>query len=116
MDNPTPRVQLGDGFMLILLSSAAGLRAVSFECVVNRAHFGDPVGLEILDLKAQLGSSVRLPSQRRESMLRWSYDEEIDALYVRLSGHGSHGQRRVTGTARLDAWGCLVALQIPIAA
>jgi hypothetical protein len=115
MDNPAPRVQICDGQLVIHLSNAVGLRVVPFDCMLDRACFGDPVGVEILDLKGQLGAAVTLPTQR-DNVLRWSYDEEIDALYVRLSGHGSHGQRRVTGTARLDGWGCLVSLQIPMAA
>jgi len=114
-DNPGPRVSISDGVLVIQLSNSVGLRVVPFEGMVTRAHFGDPVGVEILDLKGQLGSTVTLPAPR-DQVLRWSYDEEIDALYVRLSGHGSHGQRRVTGTARLDGWGTLVSLQIPMAA
>jgi hypothetical protein len=108
-------VSVSDGVLVIQLSSSAGLRVVPFDCVVARARFGDPVGVEILDLKGQLGTAVHLPSQRDDN-LRWSYDEEIDALYVRLSAHGSHGQRRVQGVARLDGWGTLVSLQIPMAA
>lgn len=115
MDGPGPRVSISDGVLVITLSSAAGLRALPFEGVVARVHFGEPVGVEILDLKGQLGGTVTLPAQR-DNTLRWSYDEEIDALYVRLSGHGSHGQRRVQGIARLDGWGVLVSLQIPMAA
>ena len=115
LDSPGPRVSVSDGVLVIQLSNAVGLRVIPFEGMVARAHFGDPVGVEILDLKGQLGSTVTIPSPR-DNVLRWSYDEEIDALYVRLSGHGSHGQRRVTGTARLDGWGCLVSLQIPMAA
>jgi hypothetical protein len=108
-------MRVSDGVLVIQLSNAVGLRVVPFEGMISRGAHSDPVGVEILDLKAQLGNAVRLPAQGADA-LRWSYDEEIDALYVRLSGHGAHAQRRVMGTARLDGWGCLVSLQIPMAA
>jgi hypothetical protein len=47
-----------------------------------------------------------------EGSPRWSYDEEIDAFYVRIADGPAQRQRSARGTAQVDRDGRLVSIEI----
>jgi hypothetical protein len=75
--------------------------------------FGDLVGLEILDFRRQLDSAEPSPSLR-DGLPRWTYDDEMDAFYVRVAEGMADTQRSVIGTALLDEAGRVTQLRIPL--
>ena len=98
--------------MIVEFASTPGIRTLQFEGVIDRTDFGEVVGLEVLDFKMQFGD-VSLPACIGEDLPRWSYDEEVDAFYLRLTGAMGTLQRSTIGTAALDDAGHVVSLEIP---
>lgn len=84
------------------LRESQSSRLVEIECVLDLTYLGDVVGIEVLDLRKQLGGGS-VSSFRAEGKVRWSYDDKIDALYIYI-GHGSgQVQRSATATAHSNA-------------
>jgi hypothetical protein len=64
--------------------------------------FGDVIGGEILDWRRHLsGGVIDVPSP--SGQFRWSYDDEIDALYIHVTAGRGQIQMRSTGTVDLDS-------------
>ena len=75
--------------------------------------FGEAVGIEILDFHSQVdGSMVESPT---EGHVRWSYDQEMDALYLHVADGRGSVQRSVIGAVELDGRKTVVELRVPIA-
>ena len=72
------------------------------------------IGVEILDLTRQLAGGV-VESSSLEGGVRWSYDDEVDAMYVHVREGRSQVQRRASGIGELDSEGKLVGLTVPLA-
>lgn len=88
------------GSMIVDLLPVAGTRVVTFEAV------------EILDFRRQLGAPVPSPFTSSD-VPRWSYDEEMDAYYIRVREGTAGAQRSVVGTADLHEAGRVARLKIP---
>jgi len=98
--------------VLIRLLPTSGGHKVPFNGVVDVTDLGDLVGLEILDFRSQLGSAEPSPSAG-DGLPRWTYDEEMDAFYVRVADGTADTQRTVVGTAALDGDGRVTQIRIP---
>jgi hypothetical protein len=73
-----------------------------FEGVLDETYLGEVVGLEILDLQAQL-NGARAPKPLSSTPYpRWAYDDEIDAFYVHLTEGRAQVQRTIFGQAQYD--------------
>lgn len=112
MTAPRANVRFDDDVVVVEFSSVPATRSVQFEGVVDRTDLGEVVGLEILDFRRQF-SDVSPPSYSGTDLPRWSYDDEVDAFYLRLTDATATLQRPIVGTAALDGAGCVVALEIP---
>jgi len=84
------------------------------KCVVDLAATGDLVGVEILDFRRQL-SGAAPPPHREVLGMRWSYDSEVDAFYVRVGSDNGVEQVVTEGRAIVDAHTTVVALEVPVA-
>lgn len=93
--------------------AGGGAPRAGFDGIVDQNAFGDVVGVEILDLRSHLGSG-RVPRGTAAGFPRWSYDEEIDAFYVRLTEETAPVQTRVAGTTVIDGAGVLLSLEVPV--
>jgi uncharacterized protein YuzE len=113
MSDITPDALAKNGNLVIDLGLGAGARRVEFDGVIDLTDFGDVVGVEVLDLRQQLRGGIVSPPVH-EGLPRWSYDDEIDAFYIRLLDSTAPRQQPITGTAVLDDSGRLTALEIPI--
>lgn len=86
------------------------MRPLDIDCVVDLTDFGEVVGVEVLDVSRQLaGGVVDPPTLQGE--IRWSYDDEIDALYVHVAdGRGQMQRRsiaRATSTRPAGSFSCM---------
>lgn len=96
----------------VQLSSDLPCAFVDVDAVVDRTDCDDLVGVEILDVRRQLkGASVLEASSA--AYPHWSYDPEIDALYVHVSAGRGQRQRRLVVRAGISQDGGLVDLRIP---
>jgi hypothetical protein len=110
-----PRVSIEDGLLVVILVEGPGVERVDFDAVLDQTDFGDLVGLEILDVRTQLGGAA-VPSSPLEGTPRWSHDTEIDAFYIRLgvSDDRASIHKSVVGVAEIDQANRLASLQVRV--
>jgi len=94
MSDNTPSVRTQDDTITIAFAEGKPLSAEAVECAVDIDDFGTLIGIEVLDLRKQVGS-IKPPSSQA-----WSYDWEEDALYVRL-GLTKYPVTTLSGTGHL---------------
>jgi hypothetical protein len=111
MNESFPFVEIANGVMSIHFMASSPVRSLTVSCVIDYSDFGDLVGIELLDWRRQLsGGQLDVPSS--SGQLRWSYDDEIDALYLHTSDARGENQQRTTATVQLDALRRVVALTL----
>jgi hypothetical protein len=109
-----PSAAVDQGVLRMQLLDSSPARSLDIDCVVDLTDFDEVVGIEVLDLTTQLeGGTVDPP--RQDSTIRWSYDGEMDALYLHVADGRGQVQRRSTARAQLDSSGRLVQLDVPLA-
>lgn len=108
-----PRASLEDGLLTVILIAGEVARRIDFDGVLDQTALGEAVGVEILDLRSQLGDG-EVPPAPASGLPRWSYDSEIDAFYVRLADDTAPIQKPFTGAASLDHGGRLVSIEVPV--
>lgn len=108
-----PRVEISDSMMSIYFMTTDVAQSCVVTCVMDYTDFGDLVGIEVLGWRKQL-SSGRIDGPSPSEYPRWSYDDEIDALYIRTSDARGQNQQRTTASVDLDASQRVVALQIAL--
>lgn len=107
-----PTAYLRDGVLHVAITDAEITRTVELRCVLDQTDFGDVVGVEVLDFARQLeGGAIDPPRGRGE--IRWSYDDEIDALYVHVGEGRGQIQQTATLKAHIDQTGKVVGLTVP---
>jgi hypothetical protein len=111
MTRPAPSAIVNDGTLLMVLGMTHGPRRVDFDGVLDQGDLGDIVGLEILDFRAQLGDAA-VPDPSPSTFPRWSYDDEIDAFYVRIADAAAPMQRPIVGTATFDGDNRLASIEV----
>jgi uncharacterized protein YuzE len=89
------------------------VRTVDVHSVVDLDDFGEVVGIEVLDWSRQLEGG-RLEGSSPSHSVRWSYDDEIDAIYFRLSGGRGQAQRSVIAVTGIDVEGLVVRMDVSI--
>lgn len=109
-----PSVLISDGVLNLRLGPEAGVREVDFDCVIDQTDLGDVVGIEVLDLRQQLGGG-QVPIPPSDELPRWSYDAEIDAFYARVGEGRSQVQKAGSGVAHLNGEGLLTVLDVGVA-
>jgi hypothetical protein len=107
-----PFADVQSGTIVIRFLDAAVSRSVQIECVIDQTDFGDVVGIEILAFRQMTGGLLEGP--RSAGAVRWAYDEEVDAFYVRVMKGRSQVQRSIIGTVGLDAAQRVVRLEAPV--
>jgi len=113
MNESFPLAEIADGIMTVSFMDSDTTKSIDVTCVVDYTDFGDVVGIEILDWRHQLsGGQIDAPSA--SGQLRWSYDAEIDALYIHTTDTRGQNQRRMTATAKLDAKQRVVTVEVPL--
>jgi hypothetical protein len=113
MNGLFPRIDISDCMMAIYFMAADAAQSYVVACVMDYTDFGDLVGIEVLDWRKQL-SGGRIDGPSTSEYPRWSYDDEIDALYIRTSDARGQNQQRATASVDLDASQRVVALQIAL--
>ena len=108
-----PSSQMHDDTLTIHLCDAQTQSWESFEGVLDLTYLGEIIGIEILGLSLQLNGGHVLKSTG-SGFPRWSYDDEVDALYIRITEGPGQVQATVFGRASLDASGGLIALEIAV--
>lgn len=98
----------------MLLGNPHSRRRLELEVVVDRSEYGDVVGVEILDFRRQLGARA-VPTQSPLRLPRWSYDEEMDAFYLRVSEDSAPVQWPTVAVAAFDADGRLASIEVRVA-
>lgn len=117
MSGASVRVRLSDDAVEVRFREAAGeLRTVELGVVLDFNADGEVVGLEILHLKFEVGEECLRYLQEdlptTGSGIRYSYDHECDAFYLRLSGGRSTVQRAAVGKVVVDDAGGIICLQV----
>lgn len=113
MNVDSRRVSVENGLLTVVLVAGEASRRVEFDGVLDQAALGEIVGVEILGLRSQVGGG-EVPAAPLGGLPRWSYDDEIDAFYVRLAEETAPIQKPVAGTAILDTSGRLTSLEVPV--
>jgi nucleoside diphosphate kinase len=113
MNESMPTVVSADGVISVYFLDSNVTQSIEVACVVDFTDFRVVVGIEILDWHRQLsGGQIGRPSA--SGQLRWSYDHEIDALYIHTNDGRGQNQERTTCTVRLDANQRVVTVQVPL--
>ena len=111
MNESFPLLEITNSRISIRFVDSDTTQSIDVTCVVDYTDFGDVVGIEILDWCHQLsGGQVDAPSV--SGQLRWSYDNEIDALYIHTTDGRGQNQKRMTATVTLDANQRVVTLEV----
>jgi hypothetical protein len=108
-----PTVELSSTALRVVFSEAPRASTAPFECVVDMSRLGSLVGVEILDFRRQLDGATLAP-RRVTDDFRWSYDPEIDALYLHLQSGPAQIQQTSTGIAYIDASSLVAALEVVV--
>lgn len=110
-----PSVVVSDEVLILKLAAASSAVEVEvqFDCVIDQSDFGDVVGVEILDLRQQLAGG-RASASPTDGFPRWSYDDEIDAFYVRVAPGRAQVQQTGAGIAHVDREGLLCVLEVRV--
>jgi hypothetical protein len=111
MNDFRPWAPIEGGVLRVQLLDSEPVHSLDVDCVLDLTDFEDVVGVEVLDVTKQLtGGTVEPPSQ--DSSVRWSYDAEMDALYLHIAEGRGQMQRRSTARGQLDRNGRLVQLDV----
>jgi uncharacterized protein YuzE len=113
MSHSFPSVEVSEGNLSISFLDSTPSRSVEVSCVVDLTDFGDVIGVEVLDWRHQLSGGL-LDAPRASGQVRWSYDEEIDALYVHVMDGRSQTQLPATAKVSLDSRQRVVCLEVPV--
>jgi uncharacterized protein YuzE len=115
MTSLTPVATIRDGNLRICFSDAQSSQSVQIDCVIDLTDFGDILGIEVLDWQRQLsGASIAIPSPDDTTKLNWTYDDEIDALYITLKRGYSQVQKPTKCKVGMDAHKHVVYLELSI--
>jgi uncharacterized protein YuzE len=101
------------GSARVVFKATEPAQEVPFECVLDLDDFGEILGIEVLDFNRQIGVKPS-PYDSSKGMPRWSYDKEIDALYVRFIDRRSPRQEVREGSAFVDPQGSVVCLEAKV--
>lgn len=108
-----PTVTRSDGLLVVVLASLESSTEARVNSVLDVTAFGDVIGVEILDLRRLTGGFE--PAQPSgDAVVRWAYDEEIDAFYLHVSSERASTQRSATCRVHLDVDHHMVALTIDL--
>jgi hypothetical protein len=107
----SPFTDVEEDLVRVHLLESDPATTVELECVLDLTDFGEAVGLEVLDLAKQLNGG-RIDPVRITGRISWSYDVEIDALYVHLADGRAQIQKSVVARAELDNAGRIVQLTV----
>lgn len=100
------------GVLTVQFAPSNGPNESSLQCILDMNDFGDILGIEVLDWQKQAGGPIgQSPAQ---GPARWTYDDEVDALYVRLEHGSARIQTKTAASARRDERGLVVALEVQV--
>jgi uncharacterized protein YuzE len=84
------------------------------EMVLDFNQFGEVIGIEILDLAFNAGKGCMLRIAQcvptEGDGVRYSYDEDSDSFYLRVTAGNSLDQKTVDGQLSFDAEGRITAM------
>lgn len=85
------------------------------EFVLDFNQFRDIIGIEIINLKFEVGerSLIQIEKNMRvEDSIRYSYDEDSDAFYMKLADGPSSDQEAVLGELIINQEGEIVEFRV----
>jgi uncharacterized protein YuzE len=113
MSNHSAHARFVDSVLEIRFNDQPYERFTNIKCVVDQDRLGDVIGVEILDIRRQTGGAV-IESRTVTQDFRWSYDSEIDALYVHITRGSAPVQRDAIGRACIAGDGTLAAIEVQV--
>ena len=108
-----PSAFLQDGVLHVVVLDRGPTRTIDVRCVLDQTDFGDVVGVELLDLARQIEGGAIDPAPCTGG-LSWSYDAEIDALYVHVAKGPGQIQRSSIASVHIGPMGKVVGLSIAL--
>ncbi|MGH9491127.1 MAG: hypothetical protein ACRD17_11510 [Terriglobales bacterium] len=111
MTGPFPLATVGDGAVAIRFADSAPSEWVRVKCVLDLNGLGEPVGIEVLDWRRQLGGAI-LDAPKASATARWAYDDEIDAISIHLAPGTAPVQRSAWAAVGLDSRRRVVSLDL----
>jgi uncharacterized protein YuzE len=101
--------EVGAGVLTINVADRKAAHVVETDCVVDISDAEEAVGLEILGIGPELGRSV---TQLSDGGIHWSYDAEVDAVYVRVGVGRSSSQCEARCLVAVDSVGNVVSIGV----
>jgi uncharacterized protein YuzE len=102
-------------FSVRFTAEAGDVGGKPIEMVLDFDQFGEVIGIEILDLMFNAGKGCLLGIAQcvptEGDGVRYSYDEDSDSFYLRVTAGNSLDQKTVDGQLSLDAEGRITAMR-----
>lgn len=109
-------VREDDSLDVVFSSSDVPLSKVRVRCVLDVDQFGEVIGIEILNLKDQVGNrclgAIEETLRKPVGDLHYSYNDDVDAFYLRVSEGRSVDQKAVDAVLVISDKGQVVSMQI----
>lgn len=112
---PYPKVTKNNCELLIEFTPGiTRKKVVQIKMILDFDKFGEPIGIEILDLKAIAGANILgnlgHVFNNGTSQITINYDQEVDAFGLKLNESSSLDQHAVWGKMILDSNGHLIGI------
>jgi uncharacterized protein YuzE len=109
-----PFITANDNALIVTVGEGFNDRRENFKGVIDKTALGNIVGIEILDFQKQISVTLPLFQNDHQNFPQWSYDNDIDAFYLRIADGPAPVQVNVVGWADLGQDRSLIALEVPI--
>lgn len=113
-----PIIELTASTVIARLCPGNPERTAEVMCIVDFSAFDEPIGIEIIGFKDQLGHEPPVCRSRfdrkdaQDVVPRWSYDPHVDAFYLHLKGDRAPKQKEIRGSADLGGDGSVLGLRV----
>ena len=105
--NDYPKIKrIGEHIDIIIFPFDKNIKNLKVDLILDLNQFGDVIGIEIINLKLEIGSFCLNQIQKTISTtgenFRYSYDDENDSFYFQLSNEPSSDQKAIEGMLVLN--------------
>jgi len=106
-----------EGLQVVVCDCESNVVEKKVEFILDYNQFRDIIGIEIINLQLEAGTSClnRIKeniSSNASSKIRYSYDDDSDAFYLQLADESSMDQESVLGKLTLNSEGEIIRFDV----